>query len=281
MNRSGNVSRGEKSRPAIPEAIKRAVRRRCGFGCVICGLPVFQYDHMVEYSEVRAHEAENITLLCLAHHGEKSSKRLPRQRVFDANARPFNLSADLTGGHPLSCFYGNEFSFGLGTNRFRSANVDGSARGASFYIDGGPLLSARVEESEILVRAVFRDLDNKVVLIIRDNELKVAVGVWDVLLKGNRMTIWWGARNIGLDMLFEEDGLYVTRGVIYGNGLRCRIDSTGVFEMHTFKMEHCEFPGTSIHAGVGLPKNAGVDAGDTVRYMYDPPPAAFGCRPVV
>jgi hypothetical protein len=46
----------------VPAEIKRAVRQRCGFGCVLCGVPIFQYDHMIPFAEVQEHTEENITL---------------------------------------------------------------------------------------------------------------------------------------------------------------------------------------------------------------------------
>lgn len=55
-------------RPPIPAKIKRLVRQRCGFGCVICGSPIYEYDHIVNWSETHHHKAEELTLLCSKHH---------------------------------------------------------------------------------------------------------------------------------------------------------------------------------------------------------------------
>ncbi len=38
-------------RPKIPLPIQREVRQRCGFGCVICGLPLYDYDHIIGWAE--------------------------------------------------------------------------------------------------------------------------------------------------------------------------------------------------------------------------------------
>jgi hypothetical protein len=56
---------------AIPEPVKREVRQRCGFGCVICGKPLYDYDHKLGFSKVRRHVAEQITLLCPTHHADE------------------------------------------------------------------------------------------------------------------------------------------------------------------------------------------------------------------
>jgi hypothetical protein len=38
-------------RPPIPLPVKRLVRQQCAFGCVLCGLPLYEYDHIVPYHE--------------------------------------------------------------------------------------------------------------------------------------------------------------------------------------------------------------------------------------
>ncbi len=48
----------------IPLPIQREVRKRCGFGCVLCGLPLYEYEHMEEWAQVKRHIADEITLLC-------------------------------------------------------------------------------------------------------------------------------------------------------------------------------------------------------------------------
>ena len=50
---------------AISLPTKRAVRQRCGFGCVLCGKPIYQYDHMHGYTLENADDPDAITLLCL------------------------------------------------------------------------------------------------------------------------------------------------------------------------------------------------------------------------
>lgn len=75
----------------IPLPIQREVRQRCGFGCVICGLPLYEYEHMEEWAIVKRHVADEITLLCDQHHREKTGGLLPVEVVRAANKSPFNL----------------------------------------------------------------------------------------------------------------------------------------------------------------------------------------------
>jgi hypothetical protein len=68
------------NRPKIPEDIKRIVRARCGYGCVMCGAQPYDYDHIEEYEIVKCHEANNLTLLCKHHHGEQFTESRGRTR---------------------------------------------------------------------------------------------------------------------------------------------------------------------------------------------------------
>lgn len=46
----------------IPNHIKRAVRQKCGFGCVICGLFICDFDHYApSFSEAKKHNPDGIT----------------------------------------------------------------------------------------------------------------------------------------------------------------------------------------------------------------------------
>src|SRR4051812_17249157 len=101
------------NRPPIPEPIKRIVRQRCGFGCIFCGAPIYDYEHIEEYNKVREHQADNITLLCPNHHREKTAGRLPANIVKERNVAPRNKSKPYTAYHELF-FRGQKFGFRLG-----------------------------------------------------------------------------------------------------------------------------------------------------------------------
>ena len=73
----------------IPDDIKRAVRKRCGFGCVICAGSVIDYEHFdPEFSRARQHIAAGITLLCPGCHAKKTRNLLSTRRVREADQNP-------------------------------------------------------------------------------------------------------------------------------------------------------------------------------------------------
>jgi hypothetical protein len=57
---------------SIPTDVARTVRQRCGFGCVVCGSAIYDYDHFdPEFKDARTHDPFGIILLCPNHHREK------------------------------------------------------------------------------------------------------------------------------------------------------------------------------------------------------------------
>ncbi|MBD7917638.1 hypothetical protein H9657_05000 [Cellulomonas sp. Sa3CUA2] len=238
-------------------------------------MPIYHYDHMVEYSSRLAHEESNITLLCPAHHDAKSRDRLPLAKVAQANAKPHNQGAMLTGVYPLTTFYGEEFAFYLGSNHVKTRVHQGYSEGAALSVDGGPVLAARLRDNEIVVRAAIRDRDNRPVLLIRDNELRHAADGWDVTFEANRLKMWSGSRGIGMEIVFEEGALRVTRGEIFANGLLFSIRK-GELIGPGASFSDCSFNSCGVSAGVSeRPASALLRLGDGPRFAYEPVPSSF------
>lgn len=62
----------------IPKDVKLQVRQQCGFGCVVCGLMFWDYEHWNPTNKVRKqrglpHTAAGITLACPNHHRGKGA----------------------------------------------------------------------------------------------------------------------------------------------------------------------------------------------------------------
>ena len=73
----------------IPSEIKREVRKRCGFGCVVCGSAIYEYEHFdPEFKDAKEHIADGIALLCPTDHRRKEKKLLSREKYLEAIANP-------------------------------------------------------------------------------------------------------------------------------------------------------------------------------------------------
>jgi hypothetical protein len=156
----------------------------------------------------------------------------------------------MKAGHPLTYFSGDDFNFGVGSVLFTSRSLwDGKPAPGAIIVDGVKVLAGRVESNEILISAVIRDRDNRPVLVIRDNEMRLSSSAWDVTLTGPRLTLWWSARELGIDLRFAADGLYIERGALHANGYLFEIDSNRQLLAGGATLDHCVLPGTSICAG--------------------------------
>ena len=74
----------------IPPAVRREVRKRSHFGCVKCGLFIYEYHHVDPlFSEATSHEPSNICLLCPTHHGKVHKGLISTQQVKEAYKKPY------------------------------------------------------------------------------------------------------------------------------------------------------------------------------------------------
>lgn len=198
------------ARPAIPESIRRQVRKECYFGCVLCGCPIFDYDHMIDYAQLPEHRVDNLVLLCRSHHIDKTGDRLSLERVRYARANPVNKLKSLTSAHKLE---GNkEIELLLGSNR---SVVNLSSERDSHYalwVNGVGYLMLHFEDGWLTFSMRSTDAQGNVLLIVDRGQLSVATNAWDYRYEGTKLKIWEGKRKV----LFEADisnyRVHVTKG---------------------------------------------------------------------
>lgn len=214
---------------AVPEPIKRTVRQRCGFGCVICGLPLYEYEHMEGWSIVHRHLAEEITLLCDRHHRERTSGLLTIEAVREADRTPYNLKSGVTPGYRLH-YSGRIAAVDIGGNRFEAALVEGLRQMSPLIVDGEPLVNFRLEDGHLLLSLSIYNVLGELILRIRDNELAYVVGnAWDFQFVGRVLTIRMGSHRVFCEMCFAVPSvLEVRRGFLLRNGVHIRISRNGI-----------------------------------------------------
>ncbi|MFJ1971851.1 HNH endonuclease [Streptomyces sp. NPDC087903] len=163
------------SRDPIPENIKREVRQRCGFGCVVCGLPLYEYDHMTPHAQVLVHEADNLTLLCDRHHREKTDGLLPLDLVRRKNEKPANIEMGISTPYGLH-FYGEECEIQVSDIRFfghRSKLVP-------FLINEEEFVSFSFDGDRILLNMLIRGKNGETALSVVENEIVYSASSWDI-----------------------------------------------------------------------------------------------------
>lgn len=173
------------SRPEIPASLKHAVRQRCGFGCVVCGLPLYHYEHMVEYHIVEVHELDNLTLLCDRHHREKTSGLLPAQRVREANGNPYNLRSGQSTPHVLH-YSGSGCEARIGGLSHEWPVLPDGQPTVALLVEDVPIVAFMRQDEQLLLTVQLFGEQNEHVVQVIDNELVYSIEPWDIELKSRR-----------------------------------------------------------------------------------------------
>jgi hypothetical protein len=205
-------------RPPIPSGMKRSIRQRCGFGCVVCGLPIYEYEHIDGWANTKQHEEDRIVLLCKRHHHEKTNGLLPGHLVEEFSESPLNLRSGESTPYSL-WFSGERYEFDVGTNTFTGL-LSSYGIVQPVRIDGTGLLSARLEDNHYMLTLHIADEGGREVLTIVDNELTFSALVYDVELVGHRLILRDGYRKILIDIEFQPPaGVKIRRGRFLRNGI--------------------------------------------------------------
>jgi hypothetical protein len=207
------------SRPPIPEQIKLEVRRRCGFGCVICGLPLYEYDHIVDWAIVKQHVAEQITLLCDRHHREKTNGLLSAEQITSADQDPFNFRQGVSKPYDLH-YDGDECETIIGSTRFTTKDAGQGTLSASLVIDGNIIVGFVLIDGHLLLHLQLYDEYNIPIATIYNNELIYSTSPWDIKLTGRNLVIRAAERSVLVDIQFEvPNRIVIRRARVFCNGV--------------------------------------------------------------
>lgn len=221
-------------RPPIPLDIKREVRKRCGFGCVICGIPLYEYEHMLKWSVVKRHVASEITLLCRFHHGQRTNELLPADVVRQANQNPYNLVVGKTASVGLY-FSGKEVEIKIGGNSFSLREMRDGEFLCPIVIDRKKIISFTLQGGMLFLDLNFYDQDNNLILKVVKNEIVISSGVWDIEWIAKKLTIRNSPKRIFLELSLEPPGLVIIeRGVVMYNGIEFVIGRDYIFNSNKF-----------------------------------------------
>lgn len=235
-------------RPSLSRPLMREVRQRCGFGCVICGHPIYEYDHLLGWTNVKRHEATEITLLCPIHHKEKTAGLLPGESVLEANRDPWNLRSGVTAPYTLK-YTGDAYFIDVGSLVYGGRATGTRTVAQAIRIDGEPLISVTLEDGHFLLSLAVYDRQGSLVLHIIDNELVLNLRSWDIEFVGKRLTVRQAARDILFDIVFKPPStVMIQRGWILRNGVEIMILPDMLVVLNTLNY----FIHTTIVAPTGL-----------------------------
>lgn len=168
----------------IPTSIKFQVRKNSGFGCVICGVGIIEYEHVYpEFKDCLEHNPNNITLLCPTCHSKKTRGFLSTESIRKAmnNPKPKQLGfsmevLDMGDKSPTVYFAGSVM---------KNCNIP-------VMISNVPVIQISQSSSKAepyLLSARFHDSKGKLSLQIINNEWFSYTNNWDLEVTGGRVKI--------------------------------------------------------------------------------------------
>lgn len=202
-----------------PNAIARLLRQEAGFGCCVCGKPIIQYHHIVEWADEQHFRTEDMMVLCPNHHDQATKGAMPEaeQRSFKAN--PVNIRRGFARGELAvkqdycAANFGSITVVGEGT----FLRIDGEDI-LGFHIDSGGL--------QISVR-LFDEHDQLLMEVVRNEWISGNPLPWDIESDWQTLTLRERARKISLALNGKAIPLEV-RAELWRGGKRVVLDRNGI-----------------------------------------------------
>jgi len=170
----------------IPETVKRKIRKNSGFGCVLCGCAICEYEHVdPEWHEALTHNPNKMTLLCGSCHSKKTRGIYSADLIKEAMRNPVCKTKGFSFDY---------LDFGrqkpivqLGKTTFDNPLSLISINGVSYFSIIPPDPQFRGEPYKI--SALFSDNDENSIIGIKDNIWYGNAKNWDVETKGRQIIV--------------------------------------------------------------------------------------------
>lgn len=215
----------------IPDPVQRAIRQRCGFGCVMCGQAVTHYDHVdPEWHEAETHDPKKMAQLCGSCHDRKTRGLLSVDTIKQALENP----KCLRDGYAIS-----PFDIGCDLPKIIvGGNIHENTK-QIIVINGLPILALEQgnKGSPVLLTVNFYDEnEQKFFWTNGQNEWHVSSDVWDSEINGQLLKIRSKPRGFLLKLRFNPPNeIYVEELKMIYKGVRLRADKNGLCFLNKFK----------------------------------------------
>lgn len=190
----------------ISSDLKRKIRKKCGYGCVICGHAWYDYEHFnPDYKDAKEHKEEGITLLCMQCNQKRNRGVLSVDTVSKANSNPKCLS----DGHASE-------RFDLLSNKLEIIFSGSSFTDCENVIMIGDISLFSINKKNdgtFTISGRFFNSDAKESFVIKDNNWDVNIENWDVECKGNKIIVREGPGNISLRLRLEPPSRIVVEKI--------------------------------------------------------------------
>lgn len=211
---------------------------------MICGIPLYEYDHIHDWAKTHRHLADELTLLCDFHHKQKTLTLLTTEQVEAANADPYNIRHAVSAPFGLNFTPSDDVHVILGGDRF--------ALPTDLFpvvVDNQPLIGFVRADDGLALHLHLRDRFNNTVLAVSNNELMLRTDAWDVEFTGGTLTLREAARRILLRIAFEPPNrVTISRAQLMCNGVLIDVTAKGV----NLNRNEVHFEGNWWRTRVGL-----------------------------
>lgn len=204
----------------IPANIRETIRKEAGFGCVICGCLVVDYEHIEpEWSDAHKHDPENMTLLCIECHGRVTRKLISKKRVWEAKKSPKALKNGCV--HDILFVNTDNMEIKIGNSSSRNTRTILIIHGKPIVWFEPPILPN--EPSKLC--AIFYDDEGKPISYINRNQFVAFTSNEDIKSTSTELSIVAsGKKCLLFDRQGDEilhiknlDGFYIDTSVIIEN----------------------------------------------------------------
>lgn len=252
---SENVNKHGLSRTIKPD-VKRAIRQQDGYGCVICGNMLVDYEHIDPlFCDATEHNPSNMALLCGQHHDQVTRRILPKRIIKEHKADPyckkFGFASSSYFPHP------KDVKIKCGTSYFENTKK-------IIEINGKPIIWIEEEDDKVLFNAIFYDNEGKKVGYLNKNTFIALVDNCDVYAIASRIEARLRKGVITLQLDIEADGVVELKRLSANYaGTKLNISGKGVIKIDSYgssiTLRDCKVlnSGSALVIG-GIPKIKGV-----------------------
>jgi len=237
----------------VPSGIRDYLRKEGGYGCVFCGNPFIQYEHIEpNFSDAIEHDPEKMTILCSYCHDKVTQGRRSKSKVWDAKKNPIAKRNGFVREVLEPATSGQKFQLGGCTFELNSIVL-------SIY--SKPIIwfeHSNNPDEPILLNAIFYDENSTPLAFINRNEFIGIVGDADIKCIKSRIELRTTPRHISLVLVSDGDKpILINRLNLSMNGfsikvIDSRIEISNGKHLQTFEKLHASNALCAIGLGDAL-----------------------------
>jgi hypothetical protein len=234
----------------VPAEIRARIRKEAGFGCVICGCVLVDYEHIdPEFHQAKEHDPEKMTLLCISCHGRVTRKIISKKVVWEAKKAPKALQDGYA--HDLLFVNTEDMEIKIGSSSSKNTKT-------ILTIHGKPIIwfeppSEDGEPSKLC--AIFYGEDGKPISYVNRNQFTALSSNQDVKSESTELSIVSnGVKCLVMDReggeilhISKMQGKYLDTSVTIDSQARLILQQgNSTISMGEFRTENC---GSAINLG--------------------------------